>query len=96
MQKLILIALVLAFTACQNKQQQPEVKTAPALEEASAKKDAGNQVQYTLASDKDFICGMTVVAGECDTAMYDSKIYGFCSSDCKAEFNSNPSKYVTL
>ncbi|HNR20264.1 MAG: YHS domain-containing protein [Bacteroidetes bacterium] len=96
MQKLILIALVVTFTACQNKQQQPEVKTAPALEEAAAKKDAGNQVQYALASDKDFICGMTVVAGECDTTMYDGKIYGFCSPDCKVEFNTNPAKYIKL
>lgn len=92
MNKLIVLLGVCLLASCQSKQQQPEVKTAPALEEAANKPQTN--VQYALASDKDFICGMTVTAGECDTAMYMDKIYGFCAEDCKKEFLANPSKYV--
>jgi putative intracellular protease/amidase/YHS domain-containing protein len=44
---------------------------------------------------KDFICGMPVKAGVADTAHYNGKIYGFCSTDCKDEFLKNPSAYVS-
>lgn len=88
------LAVVVVFSACQNKQQQPEVKTAPALEKAATQQGSASMVQFALASDKDLICGMHVTAGECDTTLYNDKIYGFCSSDCKTEFNSNPAKYI--
>lgn len=44
-----------------------------------------------LASNKDYACGMTLTdASIGDTASYEGKTYGFCSSECKAEFMKNP------
>ena len=39
---------------------------------------------------KDPTCGMPVTAGISDTAHYDNKVLGFCSSGCKEEFLKNP------
>lgn len=58
---------------------------------------SGSAAKYTpemVANKKDFICGMPVTAGIADTAHYGSKVYGFCSSECKAEFLKNPQAYV--
>jgi YHS domain-containing protein len=84
--------LVISIAACQNKQQQPEVKTAPALEQAGNTQNA--TVQFALATNTDLVCGMTVEAGSCDTTLYQDKIYGFCSVECKAEFNNNPIAFL--
>jgi YHS domain-containing protein len=32
--------------------------------------------------------------GIADTTTYEGKIYGFCASECKAEFLKEPSKYL--
>ncbi len=42
----------------------------------------------------DFACGMPVSAGIKDTAQFEGKAYGFCSSECKTEFLKTPSKYL--
>lgn len=48
-----------------------------------------------LGSETDLYCGMPLKTGSiADTAIYDSKIYGFCSPECKAEFQKNPGQYV--
>jgi YHS domain-containing protein len=39
---------------------------------------------------KDPTCGMPVSAGISDTAHYDNKVIGFCSTECKNEFLKNP------
>ncbi len=39
---------------------------------------------------KDPTCGMPVTAGISDTAHYDNKVLGFCSTGCKEEFLKNP------
>ena len=49
-----------------------------------------------LGSKKDLVCGMEMKDGAiADTAMYQSKAYGFCSSECKAEFVKEPAKYLS-
>lgn len=55
--------------------------------------ESTHEKTYDLAlmdNKKDPTCGMPVTAGVSDTAHYDSKIFGFCSSECKAEFLKNP------
>jgi YHS domain-containing protein len=42
----------------------------------------------------DFACGMPVSAGISDTCHYEDKAYGFCSAECKAEFQKEPAKYL--
>ena len=39
---------------------------------------------------KDPSCGMPVTAGISDTAHYEKKVLGFCSTECKNEFLKNP------
>ena len=39
---------------------------------------------------KDPTCGMPVTAGISDTAHYENKVLGFCSTGCKEEFLKNP------
>lgn len=90
MKKTVLALLALSIGACQNKQQEPEVKTAPALEQTKIEE----KTNIELASNEDPICKMSVSNGYADTTMYDGKIYAFCSPDCKTEFLKNPESYI--
>jgi YHS domain-containing protein len=47
-----------------------------------------------FSSKTDFICGMPVSAGVSDTTHYKKGVYGFCSPECKAEFDKNPAAYT--
>jgi len=48
-----------------------------------------------LATSKDLNCDMTLQEGAiADTASYQGKIYGFCSSECKAEFLKDPETHI--
>ncbi len=50
----------------------------------------------SLAIKSDPVCGMTLKQGEvADTAIYQSKIYGFCGTGCKEEFVKTPNQYLT-
>ncbi len=50
----------------------------------------------SLAIKTDPVCGMTLKQGEIgDTAMYQGKAYGFCSTGCKEEFTKTPNQYLT-
>lgn len=44
---------------------------------------------------KDPVCGMPVTAGISDTAHYKNDVLGFCSAECKAEFQKNPESMLT-
>lgn len=49
-----------------------------------------------LGSTKDNVCGMELEEGNiADTTTYEGKIYGFCASECKAEFVKEPAKYLS-
>lgn len=39
---------------------------------------------------KDPVCGMPVTAGISDTVHYKNDVLGFCSAECKAEFQKSP------
>jgi putative intracellular protease/amidase/YHS domain-containing protein len=47
-----------------------------------------------FANERDPICHMPVGAGVADTAHFNGKVYGFCSSGCKDAFKVNPSGYI--
>jgi YHS domain-containing protein len=86
LQNLFFIA-TLFILSCNNAAEE----TAPAeekMEMASPEKPA-----YTpemVVNKKDFTCGMPTSAGISDTCHYEGKAYGFCSAECKAEFQKNP------
>jgi len=43
---------------------------------------------------KDPACGMPVTAGIGDTAHYNGKVLGFCSTECKATFKKDPTALI--
>ena len=48
-----------------------------------------------LATNKDFVCGMPLEEGGiADTASFEGKLYGFCSTECKDSFALKPSSYL--
>ena len=46
-------------------------------------------------SKKDLVCGMPLTLDVGDTAIYQGKMYGFCSASCKEEFKKKPVSYLT-
>lgn len=54
---------------------------------------AMEQEGLVWAGDKDLVCSMKVKQGDCDTAHYQGKIYGFCAEGCKESFQADPQKY---
>ncbi|WP_037352339.1 YHS domain-containing protein [Sediminibacterium salmoneum] len=71
------------------------VKHGASMEHHSTNDSAAKYTPEMVANKRDFICGMPVTAGIADTAHYDGKVYGFCASECKAEFLQNPQAHIT-
>ena len=45
--------------------------------------------------ERDPVCGMALRPGQEEAnANYQGKTYHFCSSECRAEFLKNPSRYI--
>lgn len=70
------------------------VKHGASMEHHSTADSTNKYSPEMVANKRDFICGMPVTAGIADTAHYAGKVYGFCASECKAEFLLNPDGYV--
>lgn len=54
-------------------------------------------LQSVLGQDgtKDPVCNMELTQqSTAASSMYNDKIYGFCSTECKKQFDANPEKYV--
>ena len=48
-----------------------------------------------LDEGKDPVCGMKVDLGTTKfKSIYQGKVYGFCSEECKKTFDKNPSQYA--
>jgi YHS domain-containing protein len=89
---ILIAALILAACASNEKKSEEMKSSAPMVE------TAGEPVHYMpemVVNKKDFSCGMPVSAGISDTCQIDGKAYGFCSSECKAEFMKDPKKYLS-
>ena len=86
----------LVFTACNNQAKKAETENiAPARETMETKAAAATEYSAVMVSNKkDPICGMPVTAGISDTARYEGKSYGFCSSECKDEFKKTPLAFM--
>ncbi|MEO6316495.1 MAG: YHS domain-containing protein [Chitinophagaceae bacterium] len=91
--KYIYLVVALAFFVACNEQSatQPPV----AQQDSTAKPETTNAFTgVDFAVNKDLSCGMPLTAGLEDTAHYKGKIYGFCSAECKADFEKNAAVYV--
>jgi len=86
-----LVSTILIMTACGNATRSNNMAKSDTI--AKAKIDSATEKTYDIAmldNKKDPTCGMPVTAGVNDTAHYDHKVLGFCSTECKNEFLKNP------
>lgn len=82
------LPVLLLFSACKQKSNEPEQKTPP-VEEMSATSSGLENFDLTqLVSLTDTICGMSLEDGVADTLLVGTSIYGFCSEGCKVKFKS--------
>jgi len=95
-QKYILFIALIALSACnsQGTDAKTDHKTDTALQAAETAKAVAalKSLHYDYA--KDPACGMPLKAGLEDTTLYQGKLYGFCSKECKEEFLKNPASYL--
>ena len=49
--------------------------------------------QLKITNEKDPVCGMPTLRGFEDTTVYQGKLIGFCSRECKDSFVKNPVAY---
>lgn len=92
MKNLISLSLIvsLGLVACNSTQQEQATATDTSM---TIQQDTTATVAYTVEmvdNKKDPTCGMPVTAGISDTAHYENKVLGFCSPECKNEFEKNP------
>ncbi len=57
-------------------------------------KPAANMKGISVINAEDPLCHMKTAEFLKDTAVYQHKVYGFCSDHCKSEFKKNPARYV--
>lgn len=93
-----LLAVTIVITACNNNNRQGEAKqpTGSAMHMDTMQKamPAKDFSKLTFAYKKDLVCHMPLTAGIGDTASFKGKMYGFCSEECKKEFEKDPAGYV--
>ena len=88
---LIFCAAGLVFSACGHKSGNDTKDISAPVPQTGVDISAAS-----LGAKKDLVCGMEMKdGGVADTAIYQSKVYGFCSTECKGEFTKNPSQYLT-
>jgi YHS domain-containing protein len=84
------ISTALFFVSCNRNSAEHTATTTPVPDTKSV-----NVKLSELGSTKDFVCGMPLEeGGVSDTASFENKLYGFCSSECKAEFLKSPQTYL--
>ncbi len=88
---LMIAVAVFILSACHPKTQ-AEKNPVPVAESKE-----GETVKLSdLATNKDVVCGMILEGqGIADTTLYRGQMYGFCASECKAEFWKDPKSYLT-
>lgn len=84
------ICTALLLVSCNKNATEQSATTTPIPEEKKMEVKLSQ-----LATNKDFVCGMPLEeGGVADTASFENKLYGFCSSECKAEFQKAPQTYL--
>jgi YHS domain-containing protein len=81
---LLMVGLIMG--SCNQKAAAPKAE-----EKMSTESKPVNIKLSELATNKDLNCDMPLTEGAiADTAQYEGKVYGFCSTECKADFLKNP------
>lgn len=88
----VALALTVSIFACSQSDKKDKAGSTEPMRSENAAPDID---VASLTTTNEPVCGMTVgnktVA---DTMRYQGKLYGFCSTECKAEFAQSPSKYI--
>ena len=86
-----LVGCVLLILACGQSNSTNSVSTTDTMNVVAADTATEKTFAVSLVNNKkDPTCGMPVTAGISDTAHYENKVLGFCSTECKNEFLKNP------
>ena len=86
----LVVAGLFSMAACGSNQEEKAITSDTAM---TMQQDTTAAPAFTAAmvdNKKDPTCGMPVTAGINDTAHYENKVLGFCSTECKNEFLKNP------
>ncbi len=95
MKKILGLSLVLAlFASCGNQEKAITNEQSMEVKQDTTATQVAAFTPEMVVNKKDYSCGMPVSAGISDTCHVDSKAYGFCSSECKAEFLKDPKKFI--
>ena len=88
MKIIITIAIIVVVISCNQRKEAPTENNTVAM---PAQDSAVNSslAKLNFASTSDMSCGMPLSAGLKDTVTYKGKLYGFCSAECKADFEKN-------
>ncbi len=89
----IALSFIIIAISCSNNKQNAAVENKPAEMEAEMENHTHFKPEMVVNT-TDFACGMPVSAGISDTCHYEDKAYGFCSAECKVEFQKEPTKYL--
>lgn len=87
------LSFIFIALSCSNNKQNDAVENKPAEMESSMENHSHFKPEMVVNT-TDFACGMPVSAGISDTCHFEDKAYGFCSAECKAEFQKEPTKYL--
>ena len=94
MKKFIAFSLI-ALTACNSKNSESNQTTAKqSLVEDSIAAVVSVFDTIQVDNKKDPSCGMPVKGNISDTTLYEGKLYGFCSAECKQDFLKNPKAHI--
>lgn len=87
MKRVLLIAAIVASTACA---QPPQNNKKPAEKPAPTQ-----NVKEETTPQTDYVCGMTIEPKTAEAKYaYKGKMYYFCSKDDQQEFAKSPDKYI--
>ncbi len=84
-----ILSCAILITACNQQNKSTNNETPAASHDA---KEAFKNIK--VDNTNDLVCGMSLTAGIGDTAHYDGKVYGFCSTGCKDKFVKKPTDYI--
>ncbi|MGV0948385.1 YHS domain-containing protein [Empedobacter falsenii] len=92
--KKIFALIVVGFALFSCNKEQPKQENFEVKHVSHEEMKAATKLDIAVVNEADPICGMKTAEHLSDTANYQGKTYGFCSTMCKEEFLKNPEKHI--
>ncbi|MDM1549840.1 YHS domain-containing protein [Empedobacter falsenii] len=86
--------IVVGFALFSCNKEQPKQENLEVKHVSHEEMKAATKLDVAVVNEVDPICGMKTAEHLSDTANYQGKTYGFCSTMCKEEFLKNPEKHI--